>query len=352
MSAETAEWLNTMTLQGFMTERLKFYGRPKGMAWHYDIDLQGAESNHYPGAIPREDVTRRLFNWEPVVGDVRTLVTLDGEDVLIIDPERISIVHPQTRKIMNIRAEGYQPHHYQEWLLDDVELLLDGGAEISSAGLLRDGAVAWVQVQLPDSVDTPEGLTGRPFLLAATSLDSSLATGFTRGAQIVQCDNTLSSARQDSTATTIKFKHTSKSLGRRTLAVRGALDLLAEAGEDFQAEVKALAAIPVTDAQFEAWLQLEAPIPDVKPGGKPGKAQTMPQNHQDELRYLYNKVDFVSDYKGTALGVLQAANTYAQHSAIVRGMERAERNALNMVTGKAATADADSLARLNLVLAA
>lgn len=368
MSQETMSWLNTMTLQGFTLQR--------GNAWHYMESEQGTEPNHYPGAIPREDVERRLFYWVPVMGDVQTNVILpcvrstegkasaacecgasagqDHREILttITDPDRVTVVHPETRKIMNVRDEGYRIHGYQEWLLDDVALLQDGGLQISSAGLLRGGAVAWVQVQLPESVDTPEGLTGRPYLLAATSLDSSLATGYTRGAQLVVCDNTLAIARRDGRAFTIKFKHTSGSLGKRALATRGALDLITEAAEDFQEEVRILAATPVTEAQWQAWLDLECPLPEAKSADKPGKAYTMAEKHRETLATLWNHDDRVSPWKGTALGVVQAANTYAHHEAIVRGMARPERNALNMVTGKAAALDLATMDRLDMVLAA
>ena len=56
MSAETTEWLNRNVLRGFTNSR--------GTAWHYSAAHQGDESNHYPGAIPVEDLKRRLFNWE------------------------------------------------------------------------------------------------------------------------------------------------------------------------------------------------------------------------------------------------------------------------------------------------
>jgi hypothetical protein len=53
MSKETIQWLNTQTLIG-MTEK-------RGNAWHYRAEEQGDEPNHYPLAIPVEDVKRRLF---------------------------------------------------------------------------------------------------------------------------------------------------------------------------------------------------------------------------------------------------------------------------------------------------
>ena len=55
MSRETLQHLNTNTLIGHTSHR--------GTAWHYRAEQQGAESNHYPDAIPVEDVKRRLFDW-------------------------------------------------------------------------------------------------------------------------------------------------------------------------------------------------------------------------------------------------------------------------------------------------
>ena len=62
MSQETSRWLNTRTLIGFTDKR--------GNAWHYRADEQGTEPNHYPLAIPTEDVRRRLFAWTHAEGDV------------------------------------------------------------------------------------------------------------------------------------------------------------------------------------------------------------------------------------------------------------------------------------------
>src|SRR5215831_410838 len=75
MSAENIPWLNKNVLVGF-TEKRKSPGNPDGVAWHYDKRYQTDESNHYPGAIPVEDVRRRLFNFEPVL--IRAEYQWDG----------------------------------------------------------------------------------------------------------------------------------------------------------------------------------------------------------------------------------------------------------------------------------
>jgi hypothetical protein len=67
---------------------------------------------------------------------------------------------------MGVFGPGYVRHQYREWLLRTVADLLDDDPAISSAGLLRGGAVAWVEVSMPDTITTPEGVAFRPNLLA------------------------------------------------------------------------------------------------------------------------------------------------------------------------------------------
>ncbi|WP_211283227.1 hypothetical protein [Propionicimonas paludicola] len=161
MSRETLTTLNTQTLIGYTEKR--------GNAWHYRACEQGGESNHYPRAIPVEDLYRRLFNWTPIEGTVRTMaITADGV-LTIDDPDRKTIIRPDTETILGIFKKGYKIHGYSEWLVHNVENILDADLQIGSAGLLRGGAQAWVQVEMEDTLEA-EGVEFRPFLTAATSL--------------------------------------------------------------------------------------------------------------------------------------------------------------------------------------
>ena len=63
-----------------------------------------------------------------------------------------------TGAVMGIFGPGYTRHQYREWLLSTVADLLDDDLAISSAGLLRGGAVAWVEVAMPETITTPEGV--------------------------------------------------------------------------------------------------------------------------------------------------------------------------------------------------
>jgi len=67
VSQETMKWLNNNTLIGFTDKR--------GNAWHYRESDQGDESNHYPGAIPVDDVLRRLFNFKVIESPITYVVS-------------------------------------------------------------------------------------------------------------------------------------------------------------------------------------------------------------------------------------------------------------------------------------
>src|SRR5664280_1495356 len=110
------------------------------------------------------------------------------------------------------------------WLLKTVANILDDTLSISSAGLLRKGAIAWVEVSVPDSITTPEGVTFRPNLLATTSFDGSISTTFKRTVTDTVCDNTRELALAE-TGQQYKIKH-SRYSGMRIAEAREALSMI------------------------------------------------------------------------------------------------------------------------------
>ena len=145
---------------------------------------------------------------------------------------------------MGIFAPGYAMHQYREWLLTTVANILDDDLSISSAGLLRGGAVAWVEVSVPESITTPEGVTFRPNLLATTSFDGSIATTFKRTVTDTVCDNTRELALAEQ-GQTYKVKHSRYSQAKLADA-RAALAMVHTLADDFAHEVAALCATTVT----------------------------------------------------------------------------------------------------------
>lgn len=351
MSRETLNDLNTNVLIGNTDQR--------GTAWHYRADEQGDEPNHYAGPIPVEDVRRRLFGWQACSHRVAQELPADLESMTHLDkngapacweiiPDRQAISRSDNGHAMGIFTDGYQPHQYDQWLLTTVANILDDGLTISSAGLLRQGAIAWVEVSVPDTITTPEGVAFRPNLLATTSFDGSIATTFKRTVTDVVCDNTRELALAEQ-GQQYKVKH-SRHSQLRLIDARDALALVHTLADEFAAEVARLCDIEVPDAQWRAFLDAHAPLVDRDGHRLEGRRLAAATKKQSVLDRLYRYDARVAPWTGTAHGVLQAVNTYEHHEAVVRGTDRAERNMLRAVTGEWAGTDRNAMERLQRVL--
>jgi phage/plasmid-like protein (TIGR03299 family) len=354
MTRETLSSLNTHTLIGHTDAR--------GTAWHYRADLQGAEPNHYPGAIPVADVSRRLFAWDaqsrPIAVerpcDVNTMTHLDVEGrpakwVTVDSRQAIVRSDRNDGHVMGIFTDSYEPHPYRTWLLETVADVLDDDLSISSAGLLRDGAIAWVEVSVPETITTDEGVQFRPNLLATTTFDGSLATTYKRTITDVVCDNTRAAALAEDSPT-FRVRH-SRNSGIKLADARDALAIIHDAADGFTADVARLCATPVSNATFSRFL--DAWVPQAAPNGQPltGRALTLAEKTRSELAYMWTSDARVAPWSGTAHGVIQAVNTYQHHTRPVRGTTRTERNMLRTVTGDFDTVDHAAYAALTRVLA-
>src|SRR5215212_1817531 len=198
-----------------------------------------------------------------------------------VQEDRQAIAPSDDDHVMGMFKDGYKLHQYDAWLLGNIATILDDDLVISSAGLLRGRAVAWVEVSVPETITTPEGVAFRPNLLAATSFDGSLATTIKRTVQATVCDNTLAVAQREK-GQTVKIRHSSNSLGR-IADVREALAIVHSTADDFAAEVKLLTAQNVTELQFKQVIEQVFPVSD--PDSK--RAVTNTQNKIDQVKHLY-----------------------------------------------------------------
>jgi phage/plasmid-like protein (TIGR03299 family) len=354
MSAESLTWLNTNTLIGFTDKR--------GRAWHWRAEEQGDASNHYLGAIPISDVQDRLFHWHAesrrlaveIGADMQSMTHLadDGTParwVGVSDKQAICRSDDTDGAVMGIFGPGYTRHQYREWLLTTVADLLDDDLAISSAGLLRQGAIAWVEVSMPETITTPEGVAFRPNLLATTSFDGSIATTYKRTVTDTVCDNTrelaLSEAGQE-----YKIRHSRYSRAQLAPA-RQALQMVHTLGDEFAAEVAQLCATDVSTRQWQRFLDAHVPGTDAQTGvALVGRALTMAEHKRQTLEGMYRTDPRVAPWAGTAHGVLQAVNTYESHEGVVRGGSRAERNSLKTITGDFGRLDRKTWKMLQQVL--
>jgi len=348
MSQETIEWLNTMTLIGHTDKR--------GNAWHYRESAQGGEPNHYIGPVPIEDVTRRLFNFQlverplyvtiPCEIDEATTVLPDGGPAKTIAVEdRKAIMRDDATDVLGIFKGGYKVTQYTESLLRDVQALLGDDLNIGSAGLLKLGAVAWVQIEAQDTL-TVNGVEFRPFIMACDSCDGSLSRTYNKGNTVTVCDNTMSASLANSLEI-FKLKHT-KHAKFNAVTARDALGIIEEIGATFTEEVQALTNWDISDGEFQKFLD---EICKFDIDAKTTRSATIAQNKRDDLTNLWRNDARVAPWSNTAFGVLQATNTWAHHIQTVRGGTRAERNMMNAITGATDKADMETLRILEMVCA-
>lgn len=333
MSMETREWLSKNTLIGFTEKR--------GNAWHY---RQG-DDNHYPQAVPTEDVLKRLFSWSPVKvpeqwTDPKTGLTVTGKDIVIV---RDDMTGPNSK--LGTFTDGYQLHPYPEWLVNNVFTLVDASGDelgVSSAVLLKGGKIASVQIEVPETFRGPGGVEFRPYLAASSSFDGSISTQYGLMNTMIVCDNTLNAGLNER-GQKIKIRHTRNSLDGMVQAARDALGLIHSSADAFSAEVEELLSKQLTEDAFGEIVKELTEVPE----DASKRSKTMSQTKVDKLMGLRSD-DRVSPWWGTAFGGVQLLNTFRQHEQIVRGATRPERNMLNNVLG---VTEADNKRDRELVLA-
>lgn len=353
MSRETSEWLNKNVLVGFTEKR--------GNAWHYRQSSQGAESNHYPYAIPVADVKRRLFDWEavprrvaveiPADFDTMTHLNDNGEPMKwAIEENRQAIAASDDNAVFGLFKSGYRAHQYNEWLVQTVATILDDDLSISSAGLLKKRAVAWVEVSVPENIKTPEGVEFRPNLLATTSFDGTVATTFKRVVTNVVCDNTRDMAMSEK-GQMFKARH-SKNSGMKIDAARNSLEIVHTMADDFAAEVAMMCSIPVTDKEWSLILDELIPLKDEKGEPLSKNANTRAESKRERIAGMYRNDTRCSPWNGTAYGVVQTFNTWGQHERPTRGAEsnKAERNMIETIDGSIGKNDVLTFAAVKKVL--
>ncbi len=316
-SQESREWLSQMIKVGFTAQR--------GEAWHY----REGDDNHYPGAVPL-DVVKRLFDFDVQKEEIEVA----GQ----IQEDTVAWYSPDFRKVFGYFSPGAKIHLYSEWLVEHVSTLLGGELEIGTAGLLRDRAWAFVQAELPSNLtDDTTGEAFRASILAATSLDGTLATNYQIAFTRVLCDNTLRRALGEQTAR-VRIRHTRNS-ELRFEDTKRALGLLSAESEKMLEESRTLSAIKITPRDWAKFLDAYVPVPEEK-----GRGRTMAENKREALEQLWTSDDRVAPWTGTAWGVEQAVNTYNHHLSVMRNTAaRFERNMTNALRGKTEDADREAL---------
>lgn len=357
MSEETLEYLNAGNILIGNTDK-------RGNAWWYDASLEDQNNpTHYTGFIPVADVQQRLFNWEAQVVDLH--MDLPGENPKIIRrvkvEDYIAIVRSDTRRLLGIHGADYQPHQLTDTFIAETSNIVGGTDQlgITSGGLLKNGAVAWMEISIPEVRHCENaGFTYRPNLLTSTSFNGTLPTSWTRTKTATVCDNTLQwSLREAGNTGKYKVRHTKFSQARIKDA-KTALGILEQSADEMDEILTSLVETKVTELQFNKWLDLMVPIPMVEEG-KNSRGVTVSINKRDKLVDLWTSDKRAAPWRGTALGVMQVINTYSHHENSVASAKfdgnklqaRVERNQFNVLRGSQEKVDNEAFRLLNTVLA-
>lgn len=360
MSQETTEWLNANVLMGFVEDREKWAtqgfvnagGGDDGSLmrpWFADDTYSGG----FVGPVPIDAIMERLFHWEAIEGQLSARVpagsihTADGigEDGNpyrnIVLPDRKAILRSDNFHDMGVFKDGYRIHQYREWLIDNVASIVDDDVQVDSALQLMGGAVAAVSVSMPESLQTSAGFAIRPRILSFTSMNGKHSTTYMRSLAAPVCDNSLQ-VEVDSAdkKQRVKIKHSANS-GVKIADAREALGILFAAAEEDIAFFDALAAWEVSSKDFMSVLDTLDPMPEKVMDGakvKNQRALTITDTRRMEVVKMYVQDPRAAQWKGTALGVLQAFNTYDQQERQVNGM-RVERQMLGTLEGKVGAYD-------------
>lgn len=364
MSKETMEWLRDNIRVGYVGS--------DGPAWWAASGEYMTDGSHFDGPVPTEEVERLLSvefaeaemfaQWEAIdhvdgciareLGECECECPTHRE--VIKDPSRKVIVTPDNGAVMGVFSQGWQLHGYQKWTADQIAAILDtarGELGTKSVGLLKNRGVAFMQAQLTGSGLEVGGFGFTPYILAATSVNGSLASTYATGVTAAVCDNTLAAALS-SAVTKFKVKHSSKSAGRLG-EVRDALGLVYQAGDEFAQAAAALQSVDVTEKDFTALLDLVAKVPAADPKSSTGGAKyTNAVKLRETYEAMWNHDAKVKPWAGTAFGWVQLTNTYNTWKRNVSGADggRMERTYLNMVTGVTAKEDASALDALASVM--
>jgi len=322
MSKETYEWLNKYCLIGYTSQR--------GNAWHYRKDEQSEEPNHYANAIPVDDVIRRLYSWEAQEAPV----FVKWNDDMRLETDRKAIVRSDNGAVLGLFKDTYAIHQYKQWLIESVSHLLDDDLNIGSAGILKNGGISFVSVEMPETIKVLDSFSVRPMLLATTSHNGSISTTFKQVSTRVECDNLLAHALREKSKQ-FKARH-SKNSNFRLQNVRDALGFVHQMTDDIIAEVTKYVNVKVSDREWQAIVERLMPINEDANVAK--QAISRVENKQERIKELYRNDPRVAPFQGTALGVIQAFNTFNQHM-VGKDDNRVERNMMNALTGKVTTQD-------------
>ncbi len=179
-----------------------------------------------------------------------------------------------------------------------------------------------------------------------------MSTTYKQAITAVVCDNTLSLAmgEKGGAARVRHTRHSAAKLGD----IREKLGILHAVRDNYVAEIEALADITVTDSHFDQIIETMVPFVDSKGKPMPVDKRGRKQAKREKIVNLYREDPRCTPWAGSALGVLQAVNTFEHHvqgTTGKSGSDIAQRNMLRVVKGDRDRMDRDTVEIIRDVVA-
>lgn len=306
MSQYSYDYLARMVLAGFAETR-----RPW---WADGAEAGGSILNLFPAEVPMERVEELLTKWSAYT---EPLYTGDMEEVATHKLVRAS----DTREHIAVIGIDHAIHSYQDWLTGTVRECVGEEAQVSSAGLLKNRAQAWVQIERPETATGPDGIRFSPYITLSTSLDGSLSTQINQNTKMTICDNTLRITRGQGLA----FRH-SKNSNAKLGDYRSVMTAIVQGESDFRKELERQLAVKVDDPAFSRFIEALVPIGE---DDIPAK-KTRSERKRQEITQLYKGDERVQGWQGTMFGAVQAVNTWQTHMSQLRNATPHEMDDTNL----------------------
>lgn len=352
MSKETLEYLQggNIVVGGIAERGLPWWTNFGSAADHMrlmrsDYRTLSGHQLFWDNFIPADAILNGPFGWTAL--EIEPTVEIAGEHVPMSGYK--AIVRNDTKHTMGVFKQSYAPAQPVQ-LVDLAMDFLGNDVGFTSAGVLREGAVLWLEASVNHEFhNETAGFGYVPNLLISTSFNGTLANEVVRTARWSVCDNTHEIARNDAVAR-IKGKHTINGIGKLQ-AQYSALGLIEHEAELIDAEITSMFNTPVNQKQLAGFLDLWNPIPEWKEGELTNKL-TIATKKRESILQMWVSDPRVAPWKGTKLGVHQLINTYNQHGYNEEDAgKRFEKNMLNVINGSIGKADNEAFKMLDLVLA-
>jgi phage/plasmid-like protein (TIGR03299 family) len=296
MSQESYQWLANNVLAGFADTR-----RPW---WASHAEAEGHTANLYPQAVPMDEAIKLIASWEPYT---EGLYTADMELV----PTHKLVRASDNKQMIGVVGAESAVHSYRDWLVGTVQETVGDDVQVSSAGMLKNRAQAWVQIERPESAVGPDGILFSPFVLLSGSLNASISSQINQNTKMVVCDNTMEIGRRQGLAVSIKSTSGSES---RLGTYRGVMTAIMNGESDFREELERQLSVKVDDTQLDRFLNAFIPMDE---DDKPAK-KTRATRKRQEITDLYRNDPRVCQWAGTEFGLVQAVNTWQTHMSQLR----------------------------------